>query len=236
MSLPGYSFSFSIVPMIQTQIIPGNPPGKLILGDCIDVLKRAPADCVDLVLTDPPYLCNYRDRGGRTLLNDFRTGWITPAFREVYRVLKPHAFCLSFYGWHQVERFMFAWKKAGFRPVGHIVFPKQYASKIGVTGARHEQLYVLAKGDARPQRVLKDVIPWTYSGNRHHPTEKAVEILRPLIRAFSRPGSVVLDPFCGSAGTGVACLELGRKYICIEKDPKYFRIAETRLRKAAGAA
>jgi len=43
-------------------------------------------------------------------------------------------------------------------------------------------------------------------------------------------------PFCGSAGTGVACLELGRKYICIEKDPKYFRIAETRLRKAAGAA
>lgn len=217
--------------MTVTHLIPGKTPGKIILGDCIDVLKKAPDACVDLVLTDPPYLCNYRDR--RTLQNDFRTGWITPAFREVSRVLKPDSFCLSFYGWHQVERFMFAWKKAGLRPVGHIVFCKNYASKVGVVGFRHEQLYVLAKGDPRPERVLKDVLPWKYSGNTLHPTEKAVEVIRPLIRAFSQPGDVVLDPFCGSATTGVAALELGRKYICIEKDSKYFRLAEERLQKAA---
>lgn len=210
--------------------------GKIIHGDCIDVLKEAPASCVDLVVTDPPYLVNFRDRSGRTILNDFRTGWITPAFREIYRVLKPDSFCLSFYGWHQVERFMFAWKKAGFRPVAHIVFKKEYASKVGIVGFRHEQLYVLAKGNPRPERVLKDVLPWTYSGNRLHPTEKAVEVIRPLVRAFSRPGAVVLDPFCGSGVTGAACLELGRRYICIEKDAAYFRIAEARLQKAASAA
>lgn len=228
--------------MTDTRVIsggsPGNTPGplgKIILGDCIDVLKEAPASCVDLVLTDPPYLANYRDRDGRTLLGDFRTGWISPAFREIYRVLRPDSFCLSFYGWHQVERFMFAWKKAGFRPVGHIVFRKEYASKIGVTGARHEQLYVLSKGNPKPERILRDVLPWTYSGNTHHPTEKAAQILRPLILAFSKPGSVVLDPFCGSASTGIACLSLQRKFICIEKDPKYFRIAEERLKKAAKA-
>lgn len=242
--------------MVNTQAVSGNAPGsplkgtsppraigarppsagKVIHGDCIDVLKQAPASCVDLVVTDPPYLCNFRDRAGRTILNDFRTGWITPAFREVYRVLKPDTFCLSFYGWHQVERFMFAWKKAGFRPVGHIVFKKEYASKVGIVGFRHEQLYVLAKGNPRPERILKDVLPWTYSGNRHHPTEKAVEVIRPLVRAFSKPGAIVLDPFCGSGVTGLACLELGRRYICIEKDAQYFRIAEARLQKAANAA
>jgi adenine-specific DNA-methyltransferase len=236
--------------MVNTQAVsgkaPGNPcrnlgthspsPGKVIHGDCIDVLKEAPASCVDLVVTDPPYLVNFRDRSGRTILNDFRTGWITPAFREVYRVLKSDTFCLSFYGWHQAERFLFAWKKAGFRPVAHIVFRKEYASKVGIVGFRHEQLYVLAKGNPKPEHVLRDVLPWTYSGNRLHPTEKAVEVILPLIRAFSRPGGVVLDPFCGSGVTGVAALELGRRYICIEKDAAYFRVAEERLTNAAQTA
>lgn len=225
--------SFSIVSMTNIQVIPGKTPGKIILGDCIDVLKQAPDACIDLVVTDPPYLVNFRDRAGRTIQNDFRVGWIKPAFAEVYRVLKPDSFCISFYGWHQVERFMFAWKKAGFRPVGHIVFRKEYASKIGVVGFRHEQAYVLAKGDPKPERILRDVLPWTYSGNGLHPTQKAVEVIAPLIRAFSKPGGIVLDPFAGSGTTGIAAAQLGRKYICIEKDEAYFRLAEERLQKAA---
>ncbi len=45
---------------------------------------------------------------------------------------------------------------------------------------------------------------WHYSGNRKHPAEKSVEIITPLIRAFSNPGDLVLDPFLGSGTTDIA--------------------------------
>lgn len=55
-------------------------------------------------------------------------------------------------------------------------------------------------------------------------------MLKPLIEAFSAEGELVLDPFCGSASTLVAAHQLGRKYLGIELDPEYFRIASQRLR------
>ncbi len=207
-------------------------PGKLILGDCIDVLKKAPEACIDLVVTDPPYLVNYQDRTGRSLQNDRFGHWVQPAFTEIYRVLKPNTFCISFYGWSQVERFMIAWKKAGFRPVGHIVFQKQYPSKVGFLGSRHECAFLLAKGEPpKPQRALKDVLPWKYTGNRFHPTQKPIEAIRPLITAFSQPGDLILDPFAGSGTAAIAARQTGRRYILIEKDAEYFSITEKRLNR-----
>jgi site-specific DNA-methyltransferase (adenine-specific) len=60
---------------------------------------------------------------------------------------------------------------------------------------RHKQAYLLIKGNPdRPRKPIADVRPWEYSGNRAHPTEKAVSILTPLIQAFSKPGDLVLEP------------------------------------------
>jgi adenine-specific DNA-methyltransferase len=53
-------------------------------------------------------------------------------------------------------------------------------------------------------RVLEDVVPWEYIGNKFHPNEKPVIALTPLIEAFSKPGDIVLDPFCGSGTIGGA--------------------------------
>ncbi|ENA72766.1 DNA methylase family protein [Escherichia coli 179550] len=65
-------------------------------------------------------------------------------------------------------------------------------------GYRHECAYILAKGrPALPQKPLPDVLGWKYSGNRHHPTEKPVTSLQPLLRA-SHTERIVLDPFAGS--------------------------------------
>jgi len=58
-----------------------------------------------------------------------------------------------------------------------------------------------------------------------HPCEKPQKLLRHIIEASSRPGDVVLDCFLGSGSTGIACRELGRKFIGIELDPEYFRKA-----------
>ena len=93
-------------------------------------------------------------------------------------MLKPDALYISFYGWSHVVTFMSAWKQAGFRPVGHFVWLKSYASRTGFLQYRHEQAYLLAKGNPpRPDNLLSDVQPWTYSGNRYHPTGKAVSII-----------------------------------------------------------
>ncbi|MGC7144772.1 MULTISPECIES: DNA methyltransferase [unclassified Ochrobactrum] len=81
---------------------------------------------MDFILTDPPYLVNYRDRGGRTVANYDNARWLKPAFNQMHRVLKDGGFAVSFYGWNKVDLFMDAWKAAGFRVVGHIVFRKQY--------------------------------------------------------------------------------------------------------------
>jgi hypothetical protein len=113
-------------------------PNTVITGDCIEVMAAMPAASVDMVLTDPPYVCDYRDRSGRTVANDNRTDWLEPAFAEIARVMKPDTLCISFYGWTAVDSFMAAWRAAGLRPVAHLVFCKDYASRSGYFQARHE--------------------------------------------------------------------------------------------------
>ena len=65
-----------------------------------------------------------------------------------------------------------------------------------------------------------------------HPTQKPLALMAYLVRLSVRPGAVCLDPFAGSGTTGVACVELGRKFIGIELDEKYFDIACRRIEQA----
>ncbi|EKJ4636904.1 DNA methylase, partial [Escherichia coli] len=190
---------------------------RFIQGDCVRVMATFPGNAVDFILTDPPYLVGFRDRQGRTIAGDKTDEWVQPACNEMYRVLKKDALMVSFYGWNRVDRFMVAWKNAGFSVVGHLVFTKTYTSKAAYVGYRHECAYILAKGrPALPQKPLPDVLGWKYSGNRHHPTEKPVTSLQPLIESFTHPNAIVLDPFAGSGSTCVAALQSGRRYIGIE--------------------
>src|SRR5262249_11174704 len=203
---------------------------RIVNADCNAVLPTLPSDSVDLVLTDPPYGVRYRDRHGRTVANDGSLRNVVRSFRHVYRVLKPDRFCVCFYGWNRVDEFFRAWTDAGFYPVGHLVWQKGYAASERFLQARHEQAYLLVKGSpAFPARTLPDVQPWVYSGNKRHPTEKAVAILRPLIESFSEPGDIVLDPFVGSGSTAVAAALCGRQYLGIELEARYCACARRRL-------
>jgi site-specific DNA-methyltransferase (adenine-specific) len=206
------------------------PADQVLTGDCLAVLPTLPAGSVDLVLTDPPYLVRYRDRRGRTIANDDQGDWLRPAFAEIHRVLREDAYAVSFYGWQATDQFMSAWKAAGFRVVGHVVFTKDYPSSVGAMGRCHESAYVLAKGRPRqPPSPIGDVLPFVYTGNRHHPTEKPALSLLPLITAFSAEGELVLDPFCGSGSTLVAAKAVRRRYLGIELDPVHADTARRRL-------
>jgi site-specific DNA-methyltransferase (adenine-specific) len=212
--------------------------GNAVLhGDCISRMADLPSGTADLILTDPPYLVSYRDRTGRTVANDDNPAWLKPAFAQMYRVLKDDSFCVSFYGWQATGLFLDAAREAGFRIAGHLVFVKPYASSKRYLAHRHEQAFLFAKG--RPGRDLSpmpDVMGWSYTGNTLHPTQKPVEPLAQIIQGFTKPGDLVLDPFCGSGSTLVAAQESDRLWLGIELDDGHCATARRRLAASAGAA
>jgi len=185
---------------------------------------------IDLVITDPPYLVDYRPEDGRRCTNDDTNDWLEPAFRGIYRVMKPNSCCVSFYGWPAVDRFMQVWKACGFRPVSHLVWVKSHCSRDGYTQGHHEVAFLLAKGKPQwPWDSPSDVLPWEYTGNEHHPNQKPIIGLVPLIEAFSRLGEVILDPFAGSGTTALAARSCERNFILIEKEFYYCQVARHRL-------
>ena len=205
---------------------------SILQGDCIEVMRRMPKNSVDFILTDPPYLVNYRDRSGRSIQNDVNADWLKPAMREAYRVLKMDRVAVMFYGWTKVDTFFAAWKEAGFQPVGHIVFRKTYSSRSRFLSYQHEQAFLLAKGrPPLPKQPLADVVDMPYSGNKLHPTQKPVEALAPLVRCFTLQGELVLDPFAGSGSSCAAAILAGRKCIGIELDAQYIHQALARLER-----
>jgi DNA modification methylase len=214
----------------SVQIQRSNFTNQIIHGDCIQVMRQIAPESADLILTDPPYLVNYRDRSNRAIQNDVNAAWLKPAMREAYRVLKQDRVAIMFYGWTRVDAFFEAWKEAGFQPVAHLVFQKQYSSKSRFFHYQHEQAYLLAKGrPPMPKHPLNDVMAMPYSGNKLHPTQKPVTALFPLIRTFTVPGELVLDPFAGSGSTCAAAMLANRRFIGIELDDAYCEAATARV-------
>jgi len=196
----------------------------IVHGDCLAVLPRMPTRSVDFILTDPPYITRYKSRDGRIVPNDDNDRWLKPAFAEMHRVLKPDSFCDSFYGWPQADKFIQAYRAAGFRIVGHFACPKRYTSSSRFVRYQHECAHLLAKGNPRcPEDTIGDVIDWTYSGNKLHPTRKPLSVLLPLVETFCPAQGTVLDPFSGSGSSLVAAKSLGRSYLGIRIGRKLLR-------------
>ena len=87
--------------------------------------------------------------------------------------------------------------------------------------------------DCRNGDQYSDV--WTFDppkSNHGHPTEKPVPLMAHIVRLSVRPGGHAVDPFMGSGTTGVACVQLGRKFTGIELERKYFDIACERIARA----
>ena len=100
-------------------------------------------------------------------------------------------------------------------------------------GQGHEEIAILHAGKRR-KRWNRGGRPGTWitpvCNKASVPTEKPLALLRDLVSDFTAPGEIVLDPLAGSGTTGAACLELGRQFIGIERDPHRFAIAVKRLR------
>lgn len=188
--------------------------GKVIHGDCIDVMQTMPSESVDLIVTDPPYFSNSKEHANSD-------AWLQPAFREIYRILKPNSYCVSLFGWTWINRFMVGWTQNGFNPVSCLMWSKMYHSKKDGVTSKLERGYLFVKGN--PPRLWSPVsghLPWKYTSTKLYSDQKPALALKPVIEAFCKPGGIVCDPFAGAGITGIAAQQCGRLYILIEKEKR----------------
>ena len=202
-------------------------------ADCRIVLPTFGDESFDFVLTDPPYLVNYHGRwdGDREpIVGDDTDDWLHPTYAELWRLLKPDTFCVSFYGWPQCDQFVGVWKHLGFRLVSHLAFVKNVWGLGRFTRGKHETAFLLAKGrPPRPAKGIADVIEWEREPDAFHPNQKPVHALYPLLASFAPAGGIVLDPFLGSGSTLRAAKDMGLRAVGIEVDEHYCRRAAARL-------
>ena len=219
----------------------------LYLGDCMEVMQTL--DKVDAVVTDPPYDEEAHRFGRRTRatfekaeMAELNFAKFPPENRlKLSEILKKLSigwvisFCQieSIGLWKEAHenaglkyRRSCIWRKpdgmpqfSGDRPgMGYETFVCSWSGKsksIWNGGGKHG-IYVYPKGNA----------------GANHQTEKPIALMQDIIFDFTQLAETILDPFMGSGTTGVACMNLGRKFIGIEIDEKYFEIACKRIKDA----
>jgi len=194
----------------------------LYLGDCLEILPTL--DKVDAVITDPPYGIGASAGTGKYgRLKIERSGdllWdASPPSSDTFTaVIDSASRCVIFGGNYFAlppSRNYLVWDKgAGFKARDFAECEMAWCSWDG--NARIMTHDPLAKGDYR---------------DKQHPTQKPVSVMLWAINHAGDP-QTILDPFMGSGTTGVACMNLGRKFIGIEIEPKYFDIACERIAQA----
>ena len=229
---------------------------KVVIGDavlyCGDSLHVLPTlELVDAVITDPPY--EIRDDFGTTTLGGFRR--MSFDFDEVgvtEKVVLPaldvalqlasayHCFC----GFEQFGDIAKVARKHGFtaKPWAK----QKLACPPPMPGNWWPSCFELACYGYKPRAYFGDESPtrrnlMQFDSYRHgirasekvdHPTQKWLPMIAYLVSTIVPPNGAALDPFMGSGTTGVAAIQLGRKFIGIEREPKYFDIACQRITNA----
>jgi site-specific DNA-methyltransferase (adenine-specific) len=218
----------------------------ILHGDCLDLMATLPDASVDAVITDPPYFLpvnSYVGKRGegysrRTLADaSILRGYFERVFDELARVLKPTG---TFYTFCDAQSYpsFYAAMFPHCRHVRLLVWDKM-VSFNGYTWRHQHELIAWGEREDTPRIATGDGDVLKCRGvmqkDRVHPAEKPVELLERLIAKNVPEGGVVLDPYCGSASTGEACLRLDRSFIGIEMEAERYAIAEARIEKAAAA-
>ena len=151
---------------------------------------------------------------------------------EIYRVLKNNTHCYIMVNPRNLKELWECAEKVGFEFQQLLVWDKGNATPNKWYMNAYELILMLRKGGAKninnmgTYNILR--VP-NVMRTKYHPTEKSVDLMRILVENSTKEGDVVLDPFMGSGSTGVACKELGRRFIGIEIDTKYYDIAKKRM-------
>lgn len=221
---------------------------KLLNENCLEIIKKIPDNSIDLVATDCPYHiisggCTNKEKNG--ILNKenasngklFSYNEITFSewLPEVYRVLKERTHCYIFINGRNLMQLQQEAEKVGFVYQNTLIWDKGNVTPNRYYMNACEFILMLRKGKARTINNTGSSNLLRYKnkvGNKYHPTEKPVELMKILIENSCYNDDIVLDPFMGSGSTGIACVNTNRNFIGIELDEKYFNIAKDRIEKA----
>ena len=216
---------------------------KIINMDCLDFLKKCPDNYFSLVLTDPPYGGGKQDawkgkkrsgfggrfdkyhieikceRTGGTWAKKYQEGkqnikhWdYAPSqevFDEIFRVSKNQIIWGGNYFNLPPTRCFNVWKKLTISEK----FSMAMCEYAWTSFNDNSKVWEFAPQDP----------------NRFHPTQKPVDLIAKQIALYSKENDLVLDCFSGSGTTAIACHNLKRRFICIEKDPEYWEASVKRL-------
>jgi site-specific DNA-methyltransferase (adenine-specific) len=219
----------------------------LHLGNCLDIL---PALAVDHVISDPPYEATLHaaknSLKGRKHRNDGVAELKGLDFAPI-DAIRADVVCA-------VEKACSGWFIAFCTAEG----VAKWADEINASPIKYKRACVWVKPDSTPQLngqgpamgaemfvcswAGTGYARWNAGGKRgvythctnvgrqgEHPTEKPVPLMAEIVADFTQPGETICDPFMGSGTTGVACVRLGRSFIGIEQDPKWFDLSCRRI-------
>lgn len=222
-------------------------------GDSHELIKSIPDNSVDFILTDPPYNLAQHSTGniplaGRSAMNNDLAPWDLIEFKpeewidEFIRILKPNGNLFIFTSYNQIGKWYelldHKFDATNFM-VWHKTNPAPKVFKAGFLNSCELIYTCWNKGhvwnfinQAEMHNFLESSIcmyPERLKSPKH-PTQKPVSILKKLITIASNEDAVIFDPFMGVGSTGVAAMELNRKFIGFEISPEYFKAAENRLK------
>ena len=230
---------------------------KIYQGDCIEELKKLPDESADLIIADFPYnISNYGNRitkvGSKFKKADFGEWdkfdleeyclWVVKVMKEFERVLKPKHQAYCWFDNHFTGHYTYLIEKeTGLTQKCPIVcYKRNPIPQMRKKNFRSSfDMCVLFTKDkdkkCEPfnfleQSEMKNVQEYNLKKLTEHPTEKNLELVKRFIKISSNKGDLVIDCFAGSGTTAVACLGLERKFILIEKDDKYFKMCEDRIK------
>ena len=208
---------------------------KVICADSLEVMKKLPDKCIDLVLTDPPYNISQKSNGLRELDfgewdKDEDSKLVFDAIKEMVRICK--GTIIIFCG-NQQFSYIYNFLEKNDLITRCLVWLKPNPSVINcehqyTTG---QELIVYAKNRNslfNPNYKLS-YFKYPFPNKRDHPTQKPLELIKEIIADCSKENDTIFDPFIGSGTTAVAAKQLHRNFIGIEISQKYVDIANARL-------
>lgn len=192
----------------------------LYLGDCRDVLPTLPP--VDAVVTDPPYGIAATWKGGFSAKHGWGNAEKQAELRNSWDQEPPDSALLM--GLIERAAEIVLW--------GGNYFDLP-TSRGWLVWNKPERGFTLAEAELAWTNI--DTVIRVFDGvrsdpGREHPTQKPIDLMKWCVSRLK--GRMILDPFMGSGTTGVAAVQLGRKFIGIEVEPKYFDMAARRISEA----
>lgn len=227
---------------------------KLLCGDSLKIIKNIPDSSIDLIATDPPYDISATNGGGTInnvkklnksledlVVADITSGYDIEAFGEEFiRIMKE----INIYLWcnkkqipayfdfyvnkHKCKFDILCWHKTNALPTysnkylsdtEYLLYFRKGRGKCFPQSYEDAKTFYIAPINAKDKKLYG------------HPTVKPLDFTESIIRNSTKENQIVFDPFMGSGTTGVAALNNNRKFIGIEINKDYYKVAKSRIEK-----